>query len=92
MDVGQVQVNLDARPRAALNFHLERVAVLPMDIRIEAVLYAQTRSFFVIPGAWFNTATASDTLDAFEANGGVTRPYGDDDRDPESLPVLRPAD
>ena len=34
---------------------LERVAVLPMDIRIEAVLYAQTRSFFVIPGEWFNT-------------------------------------
>ena len=40
---------------------LERVAVLPMDIRIEAVLYAQTRSFFVIPGEWFNT-NADDNL------------------------------
>lgn len=34
---------------------VERLAVLPMDIRIEAVLFAQTRSFFVIPGDWFNT-------------------------------------
>ncbi len=39
---------------------LERVAVLPMDIRIEAVLYAQTRSFFVIPGEWFNTNAADN--------------------------------
>ncbi len=39
---------------------LERVAVLPMDIRIEAVLYAQTGSFFVIPGDWFNTNEADN--------------------------------
>jgi len=39
---------------------LERVAVLPMDIRIEAVLYAQTGSFFVIPGDWFNTNPADN--------------------------------
>ena len=35
---------------------LGRVAILPMDIRIEAVLYAQNKSFFVIPGEWFNTS------------------------------------
>ena len=40
---------------------VERLAVLPMDIRIEAVLFAQTRSFFVIPGEWFNT-DSSDNL------------------------------
>ena len=40
---------------------IERIAVLPMDIRIEAVLFAQTRSFFVIPGEWFNT-DSSDNL------------------------------
>ncbi|BDI32968.1 hypothetical protein CCAX7_50190 [Capsulimonas corticalis] len=34
---------------------LERAAVLPMDIRIEAILYAQNKSFFVIPGQWFNS-------------------------------------
>jgi len=50
---------------------LERVAVLPMDIRIEAVLYAQTRSFFVIPGDWFNGKN-NDTIDQFAS--GTTRP------------------
>lgn len=43
---------------------IERIAVLPMDIRIEAVLFAQTRSFFVIPGQWFNTNT-EDNLARF---------------------------
>ena len=45
---------------------IERIAVLPMDIRIEAVLFAQTRSFFVIPGQWFNTDTG-DNLATFTA-------------------------
>jgi hypothetical protein len=48
---------------------LERAAILPGDIQIQAVLYAQDNSFFVIPGEWFNTDstdtlnTASDRLD-----------------------------
>ncbi len=49
---------------STLNPLLERVAVLPMDIRIEAVLYAQTRSFFVIPGEWFNR-NSGDNLQAY---------------------------
>ena len=61
----------DGDPFAQQNVELERIAVLPMDIRIEAVLYAQTRSFFVIPGEWFNTR-ADDTLDKFAL--GVARP------------------
>ena len=52
---------------------LGRVAILPMDIRVEAVLYAQTRSFFVIPGDWFNMRP-DDTLDKYTA--GLTRPDG----------------
>jgi len=64
---------------------LDRVAVLPMDIRVEAVLYAQTRSFFVIPGDWFNGNNA-DTLDQFAGgNGGQaagTRPPNTDPRFP----------
>ncbi len=67
---------------AAQDLELERVAVLPMDIRIEAVLYAQTGSFFVIPGPWFNSSP-SDTLDVFAPtvtptamNG--TRTFGSD--------------
>jgi hypothetical protein len=49
------------------DFVLERAAVLPMNIRIEATLFAQTRSFFVIPGEWFNTDT-TDTLNNYVAN------------------------
>ena len=36
------------------DYGLGGVAVVPLDIRIEAVLYAQERSFFVIPGYGFN--------------------------------------
>jgi len=53
------------------NVELGRVAILPMDIRVEAVLYAQTRSFFVIPGDWFNTRS-DDTLDKY--TNGLARP------------------
>ena len=56
---------------ASQNPLLNRVAVLPMDIRIEAVLYAQTGSFFVIPGDWFNT-NSSDNISEYLASG--TRP------------------
>jgi hypothetical protein len=34
---------------------VSRVATSPMDVRIEAVLYAQDGSFFIIPGEWLNT-------------------------------------
>jgi hypothetical protein len=33
---------------------ISRTIVSPMDVRIEAVLYAQEGSFFVIPGEWAN--------------------------------------
>jgi len=54
---------------------LERVAVLPMDIRIEAVLYAQTGSFFVIPGDWFNT-NENDNITTFLSSFVPTNPSG----------------
>ena len=60
---------------ATQDLELERVAVLPMDIRIEAVLYAQTGSFFVIPGDWFNSSTA-DLLDGFAASVTATTMNG----------------
>lgn len=46
------------------DFLLERVAILPNDVRIEAVLYAQNRSFFVIPGPSFNSSS-DDNLNNF---------------------------
>ena len=36
------------------NYLLSRAAVQPCDIRIEALLYAQNGSFFIIPGEWLN--------------------------------------
>ena len=36
------------------DYYISRAAVLPSDIRIEALIYAQNYSFFVIPGEWFN--------------------------------------
>lgn len=37
-----------------VNYLLSRVAIQPCDIRVEALMYAQNGSFFVIPGEWFN--------------------------------------
>ncbi len=45
----------------------ERSAILPMDIQIQAVMYAQDDSFFVIPGPWFNS-DSSDNLTSYVAN------------------------
>lgn len=42
----------------------QRSAILPMDVTIQAVLYAQDKSFFVIPGPWFNSDTG-DNLTSF---------------------------
>lgn len=39
---------------------LGNVAITPMDVRIEALIYAQNGSFFVIPGYWFETDRAFD--------------------------------
>lgn len=36
------------------DYMLGRIAITPHDIRIEASVYAEEGSFFVIPGAWFN--------------------------------------
>ena len=78
LNIFQLAVRKDPGSEGSLaaveNVALERVAVLPMDIRIEAILFAQTRSFFVIPGEWFNT-NPDDTLDIFASGkivGGVT--------------------
>ncbi len=40
---------------ATENYYLSRIAVVPLDVRIEATMYAQEGSFFVIPGPSFNT-------------------------------------
>ena len=48
-------------------FLVARTAVTPNDIRIEASVYAQYGSFYVIPGPWFNMNT-DDTRERFNAD------------------------
>lgn len=49
------------------NVLIARTAITPFDVRIEAVMYAENGSFFVIPGQWFNT-NPEDTRANFEQN------------------------
>jgi type II secretory pathway pseudopilin PulG len=49
-----LQLGIDQTTYTRESCGVSRVAIQPMDIRIEAILYAQEGSFFVIPGDWFN--------------------------------------
>lgn len=66
-------------PTATKNYLLAKAAVAPFDIRIEAVMFAENGSFFVIPGNWFNS-NSDDTRLAFEQNYTPTDPSDDLDR------------
>ncbi len=37
------------------NFLMSRTALVPHDVRIEAAMFAEEGSFYVIPGGWFNS-------------------------------------
>ncbi len=63
----EIQLKKDgtiAPPTGNADYFVSRAAVQPMDVRIEAVMFAQEGSFFVIPGAWFNW-NPNDRRDAF---------------------------
>lgn len=49
------------------DYMLARAALVPGDVRIEASIYAENGSFFVIPGNWF-CVNGSDTRTAYEAD------------------------
>lgn len=49
-------------------YRLTRLGIAPLDVRIEAFLYAQDNSFFVLPGPWFNP-NPNDTYANFLQNG-----------------------
>lgn len=49
-----LQIALDQGTYTRSNYWMGGCAVLPMDVRIEAIIYAQEGSFFVIPGHWIN--------------------------------------
>ncbi len=46
---------------------LSALAVQPMDVKIEALMYAQEGSFFVIPGPWFNS-NPNDRREVWDRN------------------------
>lgn len=52
--------------QASGNYLLARTAAVPMDVKIEASIFAEEGSFFVIPGDWFNM-NPNDRRDTFEA-------------------------
>ncbi len=59
----QLDINaLGTSPTSA--YYLSRIATVPADVRIEASIYAQDGSFFVIPGPWFNP-DPNDTRQAY---------------------------
>lgn len=52
------QLTLAVDPSAGVpnqtDYRLSRFGIAPADIRVEALIYAQEGSFFIIPGPWFN--------------------------------------
>jgi hypothetical protein len=69
------QIGLDQTTFTRNNYLMGGLAVQPMDIRIEAILYAQEGSFFVIPGRWFNPNPSDTRPDPADTNPNP-RPAG----------------
>jgi len=63
------QVPLSGSPTN--DYLLGRMALIPNDIHIDAAIYAEEGSFFVIPGPWFNP-NPNDRRDTY-LTGGATK-------------------
>lgn len=51
------------------NWLVGRAAIAPHDVRVEAAMFAEEGSFFVIPGQWFNTNPDDNRLDYNNGTG-----------------------
>lgn len=69
------QIALDQSTVTRNNYLLGGMAIQPFDIRIEALIYAESGSFFVLPGNWFNP-NPSDPAPAPDQRQGHIRPGG----------------
>ena len=84
------QYDQNAQQRAGLNlgtptdYQLSAAMVTPQDIRVEAAIYAQNKSFFVIPGFAFNP-DASDSRAAYLSRNNVRVSYNGQDIADHSL-------
>lgn len=65
----QIALNQTGLEQTRADYLLQSIAVLPMDIDIQALMYAQEGSFFVIPGPWFNS-NPDDTPQKMIERGG----------------------
>ncbi len=75
------EIALDQTSYTRNNYLLSAFTIQPLDIRIEAAIYAQNKSFFIIPGHWFNQ-NAADVPDPATGDRKVRRPLGVDTRWP----------
>lgn len=65
-----IEINPTGFSDVATNAYvLGRFAVVPADIRIEASMFAEEGSFFIIPGPWFNP-NPNDTREAYDTSSG----------------------
>lgn len=70
------------------DYLIARTAIVPLDVKIEASVYAQEGSFFIIPGPGFNT-NPNDRRDTYEARvatlvgGGASQTVARDTADQE---------
>lgn len=55
---------------ATNDYIVARSAIVPQDIRIEATMFAEEGSFFVIPGPWFNP-NSDDRRDTYASLGAT---------------------
>lgn len=70
----RLTVRVDGSSGDAINnYMMTRVGIVPLDIRIEAVMYAQEGSFFIIPGPWFNP-DPNDTYERYMTPDDPARP------------------
>jgi hypothetical protein len=73
--INQLQIRQTSLSGAATNDYLiGRLALAPHDIQIQASIYAEEGSFFVIPGPWFNP-NPLDRRDTYTAGSDVYAGY-----------------
>jgi len=63
------EIGIDQSSFSRNNYQLSALAIQPLDIRVEAVMYAQDRSFFIIPGNWFNMNATDIGIDKYRPRG-----------------------
>jgi hypothetical protein len=75
------------RPNSTSDYLLSRLGVAPLDVRVEALMYAQEGSFFIIPGPWLN-ANPNDTYQRYMVGDAALGPNPTRRRDGENASTV----